>query len=569
MDIHRSGQIPFVKIEMKGCTVTITGRAVKPIKTTDETMFFSCTGKGINQVYVFDKQKQKLTSSPPLQPLFFENERYEIMVVCKGKRKLQIKHDSPAVEQAFQFINLEHESLLVGAVQFQNEVGFSTFEFYDGNEKYLSFTLEVFPSKMSYKNDYVNLVEQVNKSVHDIAYDIIGKTYVEAGTVWSREGNWMDFFHVLSRYFKPLMMQVNQIQMQPVRSVHSKYDVVRGDQVKKQDNRSIAYIRTHPNYLESSSRGVKITRKQRVVPKKALSVTHIESINNIENQTIKWMLKQISKKIEQLITLILERQQEINKMVSYRAMINQLTSMQDQIRHNLATRFWKSIQNQRFDNIPHTVRIAPRYRDVCRYYSLLTRGLALHGEFYKLSLKNIAQLYEYWVYMRFREILLAYFNLVTHDAINVTTSGLYVNMNSSYHEFVSYKGEKITLSYQYEFTNTHTVAQRPDLLLEIARKDGTHDVYVFDAKYRVRQKDNKLIAKEEDINTMHRYRDSLVNDSGNRIVKKAIVLFPGDTASYEQHHFYKSIYKVGIGALPFLPNDEAVVEKFIKSILDA
>jgi len=91
--------------------------------------------------------------------------------------------------------------------------------------------------------------------------------------------------------------------------------------------------------------------------------------------------------------------------------------------------------------------------------------------------------------------------------------------------------------------------------------------YVFDAKYKI---DPALPGspyynaishtpgpKEEDINTMHRYRDAIVCEAGEEVFRRtmfgAYVLFPyGNEKEYRGHRFYRSIEKVNIGGLPFL-----------------
>ena len=50
----------------------------------------------------------------------------------------------------------------------------------------------------------------------------------------------------------------------------------------------------------------------------------------------------------------------------------------------------------------------------------------------------------------------------------------------------------------------------------------------------------------------------------------AYVLFPWfDEDTYLEHHFYKSINEVNIGALPFLPNATSLVEQFVERLIDS
>ena len=78
---------------------------------------------------------------------------------------------------------------------------------------------------------------------------------------------------------------------------------------------------------------------------------------------------------------------------------------------------------------------------------------------------------------------------------------------------------------------------------------------------------------EDDINTMHRYRDSIVASHDGpyeRTSFGAYVLFPWfDEDTYMEHHFYKSINEVNIGALPFLPNATSLVEQFVERLIDS
>ena len=49
----------------------------------------------------------------------------------------------------------------------------------------------------------------------------------------------------------------------------------------------------------------------------------------------------------------------------------------------------------------------------------------------------------------------------------------------------------------------------------------------------------------------------------------AYVLFPwSDEDIYQEHHFYKSINEVNIGALPFLPNATDLVEQFVERLIE-
>lgn len=178
--------------------------------------------------------------------------------------------------------------------------------------------------------------------------------------------------------------------------------------------------------------------------------------------------------------------------------------------------------------------------------------------------------------------------LVSPDIIRIDNSGITITLfkgKRSKARFINPKtGEQITLVYNPGETKTQTVNQKPDNVLELEKK-GTEVSYkyVFDAKYRIEKEpessfypdpNNNPGPKVDDINTMHRYRDSIVyeNKASKFTFKKtmfgAYILFPYDDEElYKQHHFYKSIESVNIGGLPFLPGATSLVQKLLDELI--
>ena len=180
------------------------------------------------------------------------------------------------------------------------------------------------------------------------------------------------------------------------------------------------------------------------------------------------------------------------------------------------------------------------------------------------------------------------YRLASSDVIKVDHTGVTISLvkgKKSEVKFVNPRtGEQITLSYNPGEQNTQTVNQRPDNVLTLEKKGS--DVpykYVFDAKYRIENNpsdpfypDTKPGPKVSDINTMHRYRDSIVyeSDTPSRFMFEktmfgAYVLFPYDDpdGEYKNHRFYKSIETVNIGGLPFLPGTTELLENFLAELV--
>ena len=205
-----------------------------------------------------------------------------------------------------------------------------------------------------------------------------------------------------------------------------------------------------------------------------------------------------------------------------------------------------------------------------------------------MSLKDTAQLYEYWCFIKLVTLMKRNYRLASSDVIKVDHTGVTISLvkgKKSEVKFVNPRtGEQITLSYNPGEQNTQTVNQRPDNVLTLEKKGS--DVpfkYVFDAKYRIENNpsdpfypDTNPGPKVSDINTMHRYRDAIVyeSDTPSRFMFEktmfgAYVLFPYDDpdGEYKNHRFYKSIETVNIGGLPFLPGTTELLENFLAELV--
>ena len=221
----------------------------------------------------------------------------------------------------------------------------------------------------------------------------------------------------------------------------------------------------------------------------------------------------------------------------------------------------------------------PQYASFNRLARLLNSGLRIDADSLRIGLKNVALLYEYWCFLRLVSILADQFELQQQTMIRLRHLKTTVVISKGVEAAVTFKdrksGKKLVLVYNRLFPHLPTIAQQPDNVLQLASEDS---LFIFDAKYRVAFDANYQGAyggvgpQVEDINVMHRYRDSIVRLDLTRtpqgycsIIKGAIVLFPyGDEHCYKKHQFFESIEKVDIGGLPFLPGATSLVTNKIK-----
>ncbi|MEK1832267.1 DUF2357 domain-containing protein [Priestia megaterium] len=154
----------------------------------------------------------------------------------------------------------------------------------------------------------------------------------------------------------------------------------------------------------------------------------MSTYDNLENQSVKWMMTQLYHKLTALIDKLIE-----DRYVKKEA-VSALETNHAELKRLLNNAFWQREDPTSFNSSFYTA-YGTRYREASRYFMFLTRGLALNGEFYHLSLKDIATLYEYWTYVSLLKKLQTYGKRIEQNIMTTTEQGLNVRMQPSYHRF--------------------------------------------------------------------------------------------------------------------------------------
>ncbi|MBX9975192.1 restriction endonuclease-like protein [Cytobacillus firmus] len=596
MALHPSGsrnEVELVKIETDDFSLVVKGKpyheryeGLKQYRAMDmhDVMQFSVHGDLVNQVLIYDIETQLLQESTQLRPIFFENGVYQVIVIPKTSRDLSFYHEHPGLRQSISRVEIPNTYMLMGNLQFQNEVGLTTFEIRDGSKKLLEVTLEIFPAKLDYKNDYKKLLEEVNDEIYNLAFHFIRKTYLGARVKLDGKPSRSEFYRLISKHFDQFIQAINRIERQPHHLLQKTYEKVRGDQLNKLDTRSRSYLQKRPHLFTEVSNGIHINNKT-LMPTEGLRVKKELTFDTLENRYVKWMMQRVTHKLYDLLKTLRNRNSrwEVEPDAD---LLDKILEMIKQLEGKLKSPFWMGINKLDRSILSLVLQMAPGYRDAFQIFLTVSKGLMLQGKLYQMSVKDVATLYEFWTFLKLGQILDKKYQLVSQDIIQANREGLFVNLQTNRSATRKYKHpytkEDIILTYQKYESGLPTIPQKPDTMLSIAKKgkDFTYN-YVFDAKYRIdyaqegsyyQNRYKQPGPLEDDINTMHRYRDSIVayNDGPyERTAFGAYVLFPWfNEELYQEHHFYKSIDKVNIGGLPFLPNATDLVERFVERLIE-
>ncbi len=521
------------------------------------------------------------------KPLFFEQTDYEIVISGLKGNKVSLYNENHFIQDSIGVVRDGDDTLISGVINFGNIVGYSDFDIYSDDRKTVSFRIEVFPSKISYKDDYNLMLDDISEMVCEAALDFMQKTYRTFALGENRSSLLSVYFQILSVIFRDYMNAVNRITAVPHHKLVTEHYVVPAHKAKRTDRVTEKWIMKHPGQVSVES--------GTIVAEKVLTAVKQVTYDTSENRFVKFILLSTVKKLEAFKKRYIGSVKQAEEHV-----IDDADHMIREVRRILNMSFLYNVSEySAAQSMSLVFGMAPGYRELYKCYIMLQKSLSVNGDVFKMSPKDTAQLYEYWCFIKLFSLLKKTYKLKTPDIIKVDNNGITVTLIKGVKSEARFinpdTGELITLAYNPSESKTQTVNQKPDNVLEL-QKIGTEVAYkyVFDAKYRIESNpdgvfypDSNPGPKVDDINTMHRYRDSIVYENPKskftfeKTMFGAYILFPYEDeqkyAEFEReengkilkgHKFYRSIDSVNIGGLPFLPGSTQLVQKLLSELIN-
>ncbi|AGY77763.1 DUF2357 domain-containing protein [Clostridium autoethanogenum] len=504
-----------------------------------------------------------------MRPSFFEDGVYQIFLENYTNQIIEIYHSDKQIRESITVIG----NNLIGSFSFNGDIGHSCFKIKKNNREVLTFTIEVFPTKMDYMKDYKEILNEVNEEIASLVFDFLGKTFQTANLkeVFNQTG--VEFTEILRNIYEQLDKAIKRIVDHPKHGVLNKEEIKNVDVAKKVSRSSINYIRKHSNNLISSNKGIIEIRGEKYVPSKVVEIKNTTTLDIYENQYVKFMLKSILVRIRLIKGNILNTYGEENEYFKILVLFENRT-----LRHLKC--FFKDISDiPGRKSMSLVFKMSSGYKEVYYYYMMLKKGLDISEDLYEMTPKKLWKLYEIWCYMKLHRILNEIgFATIKNGIIETKDNGITLSLAQNKEAKTTYKnknGSSVDLWYNKVYSNLPTATQRPDTVLCLRNNQDKCRVYIFDAKYRLSIDDKNIVGPmEEDINVMHRYRDAIVSEMDESMQFKyntfgAYVMFPySDEKEFKKHKFYKSIEKVNIGAFPMLPGSTSLIKEHIYKILN-
>lgn len=508
-------------------------------------------------------------------PLFFENTAYDCYLTSHtGQTALELPSGATVRHKVGAF---SHHALSFG-----NDVGWAQVTVRDGNET-VQLQFEVFPQKIDYRTDYVALRDEVATITRSLAMTVQARTFGAAAPSASADPTLAEWIALIKGYFQQFIRTANTVIVNPHSTLQTELQPVETPRARRVDERSLE--RRLRRQLARSGGG-SATGIQ--MPPRVPEVRRKTTFDNPENRYFKLLLLETLRRL-QAISFTRDTGDEDSDLSAeqrfFEALRPEATTMIRRIQGLLHAPFLQKVEGVQPKSVYSPVLCRhPAYSAFVQTARLLNSSLSLDGGALQIGVKNIAQLYEYWCFLRLVRLFKESFELEQQSLVQLRHLKLVVVLAKGKEAAVLFKeassGKKLCLLYDRMFKGLPTGSQRPDNVIQLASEDR---LYILDAKYRlafdadyVRQFGG-VGPTVDDINVMHRYRDAIViphpltpGEFKRGIVQGATVLFPfKDENGYKSHRFFKSMAEVQIGGLPFLPGASALAEDHVREILKA
>lgn len=590
-----------------------------------EERYCRYVSKDACKLYLYDYQASELKEVSDegrqvweeQRPVMFETCEYNIAIRFKPglldkKSTPKVLHVRKDIETAF-FLDKDYNGNIVGLsgnVSFLNEPGVFKLEFeyqHAGKTKRTWVTFEVVSPKLDTKHDYKSLLNDVNEEYNDVIFRYLATTYQQLtkGRV-KNDIVWMNLFEdIIDDYLK----NIELILRRPHQNVRTYTTYAKVEKVKKwtpaledeyAENKQAKQLDNHWFELKESD----------------------NTVNTRENRFVKHTLTHIGKRLTKILNEVLtsNRNDELsddhrNRLLNYKERIHKLE-------HNPFFRTIGRFEGMSQDSMVLQSRAG--YQQVYKGWIKLRRGIDLYNGASNIGTLQIWEIYELWCFIKMKRMVKQLLHIEkenpTYEKLVSEPAGSLLNpfSNSSMEHVVTFNyptpdenddsdwaeqmrrhtGDVITLHYQHTFNrrnadafgvHTATTEQRPDIVLNITKEDGSKILltYLYDAKYRVisDKRLDKDIEKEDieemqelhggdyppsdAINQMHRYRDAIyygseLKEQASKEVIGGYILFPGrgDNETIAKRYYSNSVASVNIGAFPLLPKSKSRKDHF-------
>jgi hypothetical protein len=552
----------------------MTSGAAKTVESAAGRLLVVPRRKGLEFREIFRAGVPAPAAADPEQeagPVLFEQTSYKVVLKGAGGRRVRLDHDDPLVTHDF---DASADDARFGVINFKGQIGRSRFRVYCDDELELEFEVEVFPSKLDYATDYYDLLSDTQEIVTGLAVEYLRATHRSGGTKPSTGmPTFVEWLTILRENIDTLQAGIQRITRQPLRTLEREPTRTRVERITRVDPAVRRSLR------KSGSRKPKGWLEQ---------MRSQPTLDTPEHRWLKGQLVAIGagllalRNIEEKQGQSVRREAVLRDLRSFEARIARMRQAEPiAAAAGPPPAGFASLQLMRLDG----------YREAYLACTRLAQVLHHDAEALHMSVKDIEVLYEYWC-------VLATIRAVSRctgvpiplaDILQVKQRGLAVTLRQGHKRTVLFNEtgrRSIAVTYAPRFSGPdYLIDQTPDLVVSVEEDGWPVIQVVLDAKYRLESGESYVKRygspgpPSDALNVLHRYRDAIIVEGEERqnaprykrVIVEAAALFPyreRAAGEFEASSLWRSLHRIGIGAIPLLPGGERYLEEWLRGLLN-
>ena len=515
-------------------------------------------------------------------PRFYEQADYRLVVRSKSGlgSRVSLKHRDPDLVRSIISPDESSPEVIAGSINFRNQVGRSRFDITVDGRVEFTLEVEVYPSKLDYREDYEQLVAEVQWYSHALAFDYLKATY---HTAQRREGppTALEWALQLRSVVDDLERGLWQIGRHPIRGLRRELHTVRAERVRRADSsvrRALRIgggagplIELHDGYRMRSS-----------IPTARAEPT-------LDTPEHRWLADKVRRAHRRVSEILHHEESRLRSGQKHAVALKELRAIASRLEKLLGAEPLAGVSTLPPAGFGSLQLLgSPGYREAYEALIALQLGLRLDGDAAEIALKDISTLYEYWCFLAVLDIVSqrcgASFD--ARQLVDSGSNGLRVLLRKGITQSVTLALDarrRIRLEYNPQYNNYVLLSQQPDIVIAVEELGRPTVRIVLDAKYRVDASPENTSTlgvpgpPADALNVLHRYRDAILTfepapDEASRMSRSVVyaaALYPSavDKAEFSKSHLARQLRTVGVGAIPFLPSNRNLLEDWIDELL--
>lgn len=510
----------------------------------------------------------------PGAPALFEETDYELTI--EGRPEQVDALELRTLDEALlaRLHRPTRAPVLLCPLRLRGYVGELPLDLFLSGRRVLSLVLEVFPTKLSYRQDHRALVDSVADHERTLPFELVAPTAVGHGLGGdAAEATSTEWLAMLRHEAPRLARVLRALQTRPSHQLRAEALVRPASQVRRAGARSAAWLARHPEHARRGRPPARLIDERRLV-----------SHDTAENRFVVGRVRAWCRRLG-------------HELRHEPRLAGGLREVEGSLSRFLSEHPWSALRDGPRPT-SHVLLHDPAYRAFARVERALRRSVErAHAGQVPLTLKALHRLYEYWVLLEVHRALVGDLGFVCEAGgpATVRAEAQADLLAAGRLDYVrTTDGARASLTYQGLFAEqpdededdlgppeaplgeltSHTAAQHPDGVLVLRLTHVRRPVYlVLDAKYRLGR--HGVGPRVADVNVMHRYRDALVHavevpgrpSDVVQPVSRAWFVYPGDPTGLElpdedarpsagadpRERLWRAAFSVGVGAIPALP----------------